>query len=467
MDHIVKPYRMIDRNAIRRYIDNTMPLQEVWQLLTMCSDLHPDDAFCMREFNLGFQRHDGADGYSRFHQFDSLEAFKRELLRRAPARIDVGAILSTETDYMPLGITWRQVEAYEKEPVIDIDVDDYADVRSCNCSGKMLCAQCWHFLATAASIVNYLMEEKFGCNRIMWIYSGRRGVHGWILDQSAAHYPESFRHAIADYLSTFQVNRDHRVFSGTCKVALSSYESIVLPQFEELVRREVVLMRNTKIMTYITKIALGTETKNMTLLRALMSSAKPEMNNMSLWNHYKLVLQQHHPAAQQVIRTIVFSLVFPRIDRNVTTAMKHLIKCPYSWHPRTGAICVPFDVYSAHEFDPTCAPNLHDPSSLSDFWKWSRPIQLLLRENSELARRMVCIECCDLQQPLSKLPLYIVFNDPEEWEEHQRTHDHTMAYTADNSRLHNLVVLMCGNKTGSERQALKRIFYDQLSERLL
>jgi len=441
-----------------------MPIESVCQFLTLCSSLHPDDAFCMREFNLGYQKADGSDGFSRFHQFRTAEELKQELLRRAPCRVDAGGILATETVYMKLGIAWRDVQALEKEFVIDIDVDDYRDVRACGCTGKQLCQDCWAFLAVAAKIVDHLLRMKFGCSELLWVYSGRRGVHCWVLDRAAARFSVKYRRAIVDYLSPFNVMPDHRAYTGSCKVVSALYTSTIVHEFETLLETRALRFGSAPMNAYVMKIALSGHT-NTLLTRDLVTAARPDMSNIAIWNRYKIALRKHHPESERVIMNIVLSLVFPRIDAAVSIDPKHLVKCPFSWHPRTGAICIPFDVHSAREFSLDDVPNISSFSNFAGFEKWLVLLDITLLDLSPTAQKYVCLDCVDSRMPLRDIPRYIVFNEPDEWVAHYAEHDHGNTETLENSRLSELVRRMCTAHPQSERTRLKKVFYDQLTSK--
>jgi DNA primase catalytic subunit len=57
-------------------------------------------------------------------------------------------------------------------------------------------------MTMAMKVVDAGLREDFGFENIAWIYSGRRGVHAWISDESARTLSNEGRSAVASY---FQV----------------------------------------------------------------------------------------------------------------------------------------------------------------------------------------------------------------------------------------------------------------------
>ncbi|NXW67223.1 PRI1 primase, partial [Hirundo rustica] len=55
---------------------------------------------------------------------------------------------------------------------------------------------------------------------------------------------------------------------------------------------------------------------------------------------------------------LMLHFCFPRLDINVSKGLGHLLKSPFSVHPKTGRISVPLDLQRLDQFDPFAVPTI-------------------------------------------------------------------------------------------------------------
>jgi DNA primase small subunit len=159
----------------------------------------PSKSFMNREFSF----HLVDETFMRFQSFRTLDEFKKELIRMCPSRIDLGAVYNIRPKDKA-GVRANAFIAVSKEMVFDIDMTDYDEIRTC-CSGGDVCVKCWEFMTIAMKIIDAALREDFGFKHLLWVYSGRRGVHCWVGDERARVMTNDQRKAIVSYLEVVKV----------------------------------------------------------------------------------------------------------------------------------------------------------------------------------------------------------------------------------------------------------------------
>jgi DNA primase small subunit len=114
-----------------------------------------------------------------------------------PFKIDIGAVYNMAPDRHNAADKKAFVPTH-KEMVFDIDMNDYDDVRTC-CTGANVCSKCWEYLKIAMIVLTDILVEDFEFENVLWVFSGRRGIHAWVCDEAAREMTNEMRSAVVSY----------------------------------------------------------------------------------------------------------------------------------------------------------------------------------------------------------------------------------------------------------------------------
>jgi len=117
-----------------------------------------------------------------------------------PIRIDIGPVCDIPPEANKNALGEKKAIAEEREYVIDIDMNDYDAIRTC-CSGASMCQSCWKYISAAYKVLEPSLIHDFGFEHILWVFSGRRGVHAWVCDERARVMDNHIRSSVTEYLS--------------------------------------------------------------------------------------------------------------------------------------------------------------------------------------------------------------------------------------------------------------------------
>ena len=210
----------------------------------------------------------------------------------------------------------------------------------------------------------------FGFRHVMWVYSGRRGVHAWICDPRARVLSNELRTAIVDYLSVHlgkDRGKDHKTLSQLAPPlhpSLSHAYETLLPFFEAQLEHQHFLEDADSRQSFLEYFDEA--------VRPQFLFNDTDADGPERWDELQkkvrtYIHRPHRPgqgarnkSVLSAVQRIVFGHVYPRLDVNVSKGMNHLLKAPFCVHPKTGRVCVPIEVERAEEFDPLGVPTVDE-----------------------------------------------------------------------------------------------------------
>jgi DNA primase small subunit len=314
------------------------------------------------------------DIYWRYQSFRDVSEFSQQIQKNNPHKIDIGAVFTIRPE---MNIKSEQFKPVERELVFDIDMTDYDDIRTC-CTGAEICRRCWPYMTMAIKVVDRALRDDFAFRHILWVYSGRRGVHCWVCDPEARSLSNDARTAVVDYLSVHTGSADNSdkklkaSFTNPHPMMRRAYE-LLDPYFERCIADEKgqgLLARKDRYMTilnglpneFVRKELYDNWEKHTKLTGAqrwqqmreatTASASESQLNNQvkrKRVNYLELEAWRYE---------LVFSHCYPRLDANVSKTQNHLLKSPFCVHPKTGRVCIPIDAANADEFSPFDVPTV-------------------------------------------------------------------------------------------------------------
>jgi DNA primase small subunit len=298
-----------------------------------------------------------------------------------------------------------------REFIFDIDLSDYdaydsegnyVGVRTCGCEKYAYCDFCWELALEAAQFIDETMKEDFGFKDMKWFFSGRRGVHGWVMQEDTRYLTNEQRTAILNYLTMIndpsrsqsleEIPNEarplrNRIYSllvkpyiefvflqdlenpflqcQNCKSKFRAYNLV-----QEVTGRKIEGARFDTIDKRIEehdikcKYCSGSlvnitrnEVEEFGLTQIKASRLISQIKETKVFDHnqYNMIM----PYDSKVRRTIANDIIlrrYPRIDKAVSTDIKRVSRIPYSVHGGTGRIAI--EIKDIKNFYPDSAPTI-------------------------------------------------------------------------------------------------------------
>ncbi|GAA5837079.1 hypothetical protein JCM5353_002488 [Sporobolomyces roseus] len=319
----------------------------------------PTRQFTHREFALTLSN----DAYLRYQSFNNADELKAEMLRLGPSRFEIGPMYSGRPKDRK-ALMKSAFRPMTRELVFDIDMTDYDSVRTC-CKDKAMCKRCWRFITVAVKVLDEILRADFGFQHILWVYSGRRGIHAWISDASALELTDEQRSAIVRYVDVIKgyTTMDKKVqLQRPLHPALRRAYRNLKPAFDEVVLADQDCFRTDPAQWEGLLKLLPDRDNSSRLLKAFSGEAGSKKSSAERWKEVELappksnanVAKKHQESTQDLI----IQYTYPRIDTEVSRKLNHLLKAPFCVHPGTGKVCVPILASQIDDFDPDTVPTV-------------------------------------------------------------------------------------------------------------
>ncbi|KAK4140427.1 uncharacterized protein C8A04DRAFT_14954 [Dichotomopilus funicola] len=368
---------------LRAYYQRFFPWRYMFQWLNHSPV--PTNDFKHREFSLWLHN----DAVMRYQSFPTSDLFRKDVLRLMPRRIEIGPVYTADPRDRK---TFRNSAAFQpiaKELCFDIDLTDYDDIRTC-CDKANICNKCWKFTTMAIKVLDTALREDFGFNHILWVYSGRRGVHAWVCDRKARTLADQHRKAITAYFEVIAGKQGGKRVNVRRPLHphLSRSIEILKDHFQEDVLEIQDPWQSSEKAEYLLQQIPDLQLRD--ALRKKWDSS-PGRASTSKWADIDALARTDASGgldAHSLLdakQDILLEYTYPRLDIAVSQRLNHLLKSPFVIHPGTGRVCVPIDRNNLDAFDPLDVPTL--PRLVREIDEWA--------ETEGASRAMAAVEVSD------------------------------------------------------------------------
>ncbi|KFU83651.1 DNA primase small subunit, partial [Chaetura pelagica] len=206
--------------------------------------------------------------------------------------------------------------------------------------------------------------EDLGVRHRLWVYSGRRGVHCWVCDDAVRRWSPALRAAAVEYLTLVKggaetvkkvnISEPIHPFISSCPRGYPSQSS-----FMPVLDLEQGGLWG-RVGLAVPVIGLDRPSQHR---EPLQGEFPRKRDSVQRWELLKGRMERTRVRAGKSAPCyadweIMLQFCFPRLDINVSKGLGHLLKSPFSVHPKTGRISVPLDLQRLDQFDPFAVPTI-------------------------------------------------------------------------------------------------------------
>ncbi|CAK1552139.1 unnamed protein product [Leptosia nina] len=297
------------------------------------------------------------DVYLRYLSISNQKELQTLFQKKCPHKLDIGPVYNIKPS-----IGRHDAIVLARELVFDIDLTDYDEIRTC-CQEANVCDKCWRFMVIACEVINTALKEDFGFQNILWVFSGRRGIHCWVSDHDARTLDSPGRTAVADYLCLItggdNQNKKVNLVGDNLHSSIRRSINIIDKYFNIIVQEQEFFSTKeglSKLLRVIPDETLRKQTEE-TLDKLAPSSLERWEAFIQIYNQF--CKHNNVRKIKYLIEEIKIQYCYPRLDVHVTKGFNHLLKSPFSIHPKTGKVSVVFKPENINSMKLDSVPTIH------------------------------------------------------------------------------------------------------------
>ena len=351
--------------SVHCYYRDKYPYKQLVALLTSNGDKLED---C--EFAIEGKTAQGDKLYKRYVRATSADDLRRQISSFTGVRaFHFGA-------FYDHGVNRELIRAGESRAErrvlsFDMDLTDKEFLTTTEADGTVsakLCDRAYPVSAMSAYILRVLLNEAFGFQRVLVVYSGRRGVHVHAFDEAAMVLNDEQRAAVLAYVDgAMHENKLHVRPEVRSVMVVHNLRGEVYRFFERLVSKLGILDLNDDRVAFVNRLDLLRREEHEKIGPALATLAEDVIEPATGLEAWKLIQDKIKSVGCEWVLErldcVVLVYVWPRLDEAVTKDTKHLTKAPFSCHAASGRVAsaMPRDFRGLFKYKPARdAPSIRD-----------------------------------------------------------------------------------------------------------
>ncbi|MBB78060.1 MAG: hypothetical protein CL844_03560 [Crocinitomicaceae bacterium] len=352
------------------YYRDKYPYKQLVALLTSNGDKLED---C--EFAIEGKTAEGDKLYKRYVRATSAQDLRRQVCAFTGVKaFHFGAFYDGGVDKQL--IRAGESRATRRVLSFDIDLTDKEFLRTTDADGAVsaeLCDQAYPVSAMSAYLLRVLLNEAFGFQRVLVVYSGRRGVHVHVFDEAAMVLNDEQRAAVLAYVDgEMHENKLHVRPEVRSAMVVNNLRGEVYRCFEGLVKKLGILDQYSDRAAFVNRLNLLQREEHEKLGPVLATLAEDVLEPETGAQAWQLIQDKVKSVVfmgpdwewvEARLDCVVLVYVWPRLDEAVTKDTKHLTKAPFSVHAASGRVAsaMPRDFRGLFKYKPARdAPSIRD-----------------------------------------------------------------------------------------------------------